>query len=217
MLPMIFDAARARPFRLLCLGAHCDDIEIGCGGTVLRLLDLFPGTEVRWVAMTGSAGRREEGRQAADAFLARAGARQVELHDFRESFLPQEWGGVKEEFERLKGEFDPCAILTHARQDGHQDHRVMAELTWNTFRDHLVLEYEIPKFDGDLGQPNLYVPLSAAQAESKVASLLRCFPSQRRRPWFDERTFLGLMRLRGVECNAESGYAEAFHVRKMVV
>lgn len=205
------------PFRLLCLGAHCDDIEIGCGGTVLRLLETMPGTIVRWVVFTGSNQRQAEARRAADMLLAKAGESRVELLSHRESFLPQAWGSVKEEFERIKQDFSPSLVLCHARDDVHQDHRLIAELAWNTFRDHLIWEYEIPKYEGDLGNPNLFVPLARAGAEAKVAVLTGCFESQRRRAWFDESTFLALMRLRGIGCNAASGYAEAFTVRKMVV
>jgi LmbE family N-acetylglucosaminyl deacetylase len=214
MLPLLFD--RTRPLRILCLGAHCDDIEIGCGASLLRLLDAFPDTEVRWAVFTGSAQRQAEARRSAGLMLAGAARADVDLHTYRESYLPQQWGAVKEEFERLKAMFSPSLVLTHWQQDHHQDHRLIAELTWNTFRDHLVLEYEIPKYEGDLGNPNLFMPVPREAAERKVAALMQCFPSQAGRAWFDEATFLGLMRLRGVGCNAPSGYAEAFHCRKMV-
>jgi LmbE family N-acetylglucosaminyl deacetylase len=215
MLPLHLD--RSAPFRLLCLGAHCDDIEIGCGATVLRLLAAMPGAEIRWVVFTGSAGRHAEARRAAEMVLDGAGATRIELLSFRESFLPQAWGSVKQEFERIKLEFTPSLVLCHARGDVHQDHRLIAELAWNTFRDNLIWEYEIPKYESDFGHPNLFVPLTRAQAENKVAILMRSFASQRSRAWFDEKTFLGLMRLRGIGCNAPSGFAEAFTVRKMVV
>jgi LmbE family N-acetylglucosaminyl deacetylase len=206
-----------RPLRLLCLGAHCDDIEIGCGGTILRLLHAMPEAEIRWVVMTGSAERRDEAAAAADAFLAGASSREIELHDFRESFLPQHWGAVKDEIERLKADFQPSVILTHRCDDAHQDHRLLGELAWNTFRDHLILEYEIPKYDGDVGRPNLFVPLTDEIATRKVALLQTHFASQRRRAWFDDRTFFALMRLRGMECNAPDGWAEGFTARKVVV
>lgn len=217
MLPLVFDPIRAQAPRILCLGAHCDDIEIGCGATVLRLLQAWPGAQMRWVVFTGSSARQAEARAAADIFLAEAGDSTVELLSYRESYLPQFWGPVKEEFERIKAEFSPSLILTHARDDHHQDHRVISELTWNSFRDHLVLEYEIPKYEGDLGNPNLFVPIERRQAEAKAQTLMTCFASQRKRQWFDPATFLGLMRLRGIGCNAPSGYAEAFTVRKMVI
>lgn len=215
MLPLHLD--RNRPLRLLCLGAHCDDIEIGAGATILRVLETHPDTQVRWVVFTGSARRHEEARAAAQRFLSGAAESQVDLLSHRESFLPQCWGAVKEEFERIKLDFDPGLILTHARDDHHQDHRIVSELTWNTFRNHLIWEYEIPKYEGDLGNPNLFVPLGRGHAETKVALLRECFASQRARAWFDDDTFFGLMRLRGVGCNAASGYAEAFTVRKMVM
>lgn len=217
MQPLTFDFGRTQPPRLLCLGAHCDDIEIGCGATVLRLLNSWPGAQVHWVVFSGSSARHDEARAAAATFLAQAGESRVELLSYRESFLPQDWGAVKDEFERIKAEFTPTLVLTHARDDAHQDHRVVAELTWNTFRDHTVLEYEIPKYEGDLGNPNLFVPVERHYAEAKVEILMTCFETQRKRSWFDPTTFLGLMRLRGVGCNAPSGYAEAFTVRKMVI
>lgn len=217
MQALTFEGLRAQQLRLLCLGAHCDDIEIGCGATILRLLAEWPGAQVRWVVFTGASSRHAETRAAAERLLAGAVARQVDLLSHRESFLPQAWGAVKEEFERIKASFTPTLILTHSHTDHHQDHRVVSELTWNTFRDHLVLEYEIPKYEGDLGNPNLFVPVEHSQAETKVAALMECFTSQRQRQWFDPATFLGLMRLRGIGCNAPSGYAEAFLVRKMVL
>lgn len=216
MMPLGLDLKGGQPLRLLCLGAHCDDIEIGAGATVLKLLEGHPGAQVRWVVFTGSAIRHAEAKAAAAVFLAAAGEARVDLLSFRESFLPQAWGAVKEEFERLKAEFQPNLVLTHGLADHHQDHRVVAELTWNTFRDHLVWEYEIPKYDGDIGNPNLFVPVTRAQAETKVAALMQHFTSQRDRQWFDPATFLGLMRLRGIGCNAPSGFAEAFTARKVV-
>lgn len=217
MHSLCLDLKGGQPLRLLCLGAHCDDIEIGCGATVLKLLEECPGASVRWVVFTGSAQRQAEAKAAAAAILAAAGETRLDLLSFRESFLPQAWGAVKEEFERLKAEFTPTIILTHAHHDHHQDHRVVAELTWNTFRDHLVLEYEIPKYEGDIGNPNLFVPVGTSHAETKVATLMECFASQGSRAWFDPATFLGLMRLRGIGCNAPSGYAEAFTARKLVI
>jgi LmbE family N-acetylglucosaminyl deacetylase len=215
MQPLGLDLKPGQPLRLLCLGAHCDDIEIGCGATVLRLLERHPRTLVRWVVFTGSTPRQAEARSAADRLLAAAGEARVDLLSHRESFLPQAWGAVKEAFERIKADFAPTLILTHAVADHHQDHRVVAELTWNTFRNHLILEYEIPKYEGDIGNPNLFVPVERGDAEAKVATLMECFASQHGRHWFDPATFLGLMRRMG--CNAPSGYAEAFTVRKMVL
>ena len=203
--------------RMLCLGAHCDDIEIGCGGTVLRLLGEHPGLEVHWVVLSSDAVRAAEARQSADLFLAHAGARTVTIHDFRNGFFPYVGASIKEYFERLKGEVAPDLILTHNRHDLHQDHRVVSELTWNTFRDHLILEYEIPKYDCDLGRPNLFVPLAEAVCRRKIDHLLLCFATQKNKHWFTRETFQALLRLRGVECNSPSGYAEAFYSHKLLV
>jgi LmbE family N-acetylglucosaminyl deacetylase len=205
-----------RPLRVLCLGAHADDLEIGAGGTVRRLAREHPGAVFRWVVLAAAGERAEEARKSASWFLAGAGAAEVEVHGFRESYFPWVGAEIKDAFERLKP-FQPDLVLSHAREDAHQDHRSVAELAWNTFRDHLILEYEIPKYDGDLGRPGLYVPLSRAEAEAKVQGLMEHFGSQRSRPWFTPDTFYGLMRLRGVECNAPEGFAEAFHARKIVL
>jgi len=204
------------PLTLLCLGAHADDIEIGCGGTVLRLLAERPGSTVHWHVFSSSAEREGEARASAAELLAGAAHSVVEVHSFRESFFPFAGAAIKEQFERLKPA-QPDLVLTHHVRDLHQDHRLIAELTWNTFRDHLIAEYEIPKYEGDLGQPNLFVPLTAELGRRKAAHLMRHFPSQARRPWFRPETFEGLMRLRGVECNAPEGFAEAFHARKVVL
>ncbi len=205
------------PLTILCLGAHCDDIEIGCGGTLLRLLAERPGSAVRWVVFSSNPEREREARACADGFLAGAARREVEICSFRESFFPFVGASIKEHFERLKGDVQPDIVLTHHVRDLHQDHRVVAELTWNTFRDHLIVEYEIPKYDGDLGQPNLFVPLAGAVAQRKIEMLLRHYGSQSARRWFRAETFEALMRLRGVECNAAEGLAEGFHVRKLLV
>jgi LmbE family N-acetylglucosaminyl deacetylase len=211
------ESDRSQPLRLLCLGAHCDDIEIGAGGTILRLLAERPGTVVRWVVFTGTPQRQAEAGTGARLFLAEAGSTEIELHGMRDGFLPQQWGAVKEEIERVAAFFSPTLILTHTLEDRHQDHRLVAELTWNTFRDHLIWEYEVPKYEADFGTPNLFVPLPRDLADAKVAHLQSAFSSQRDRAWFDPETFHGLMRLRAVACNAPSGRAEAFVCRKMVV
>ena len=205
------------PLTVLCLGAHCDDLEIGAAGTVLRLLAEHPGSTVHWVVFSSDARREAEARAAAAELLADARAATVEINAFRESFFPQAVAAIKEHFEKIKGSIRPDVVLTHRTADLHQDHRTLGELTWNTFRDHLILEFEIPKYEGDLGQPNLFVPLPRAIAERKVAVLLRCFPSQASRRWFQAATFESLLRLRGIECNAPDGYAEAFHVRKLAI
>lgn len=205
-----------RPLSILCLGAHCDDIEIGCAGTLITILAARPAA-VHWVVFSGDAVRRAEATASAAALLAGAAARHIAVHDFRESFFPGQGMEIKEVFEKLKADCRPDVVFTHHKNDHHQDHRVVAELTWNTFRDHLVLEYEIPKYEGDLGNPNLFVPISRAVAERKVDGLLAGFSSQRRRSWFTADTFMALLRLRGVNANAASGLAEGFHCRKLVL
>ncbi|MGH3100419.1 MAG: PIG-L deacetylase family protein [Thermoleophilia bacterium] len=202
---------------MLAVGAHADDIEIGCGATILRLVTEHPGLSVDWLVLSGHGDRAGEAGDSAAAFLTGAGATRVMVEGFRDGFFPYDGGAVKERFERLKGEVDPDLILTHRLEDRHQDHRLVAELTWNTFRDHLILEYEIPKYDGDLGSPNAFVHLEEATARRKAALLLDWFPSQRSKRWFTEDLFLALMRLRGMEAGSPTGYAEAFHGRKVVL
>ena len=213
MVPFRLALARRRP-AILCLGAHSDDIEIGSGGTLLRLLREYPGTRVHWVVFSATGRRAQEARRSAARFLRAAGSADVQLHEFRDGFFPHEGAGIKDAFEALKP-VAPDVVFTHHGADRHQDHRVVCELTWNTFRDHLILEYEIPKYDADLGSPNVFVPLAARDRRRKVDILMSGFPSQRRKRWFSAATFEGLMRLRGVECAAREGYAEAFHARKM--
>jgi LmbE family N-acetylglucosaminyl deacetylase len=206
------------PLRLLCVGAHADDIEIGCGGTLARLFAERPNTEVRWCVFSADARRRAEAEASARDYLDGNPADSVvDIHDFREGFFPAQIGAIKEEFERLKGVFQPELILTHYRDDLHQDHRVLSELTYNTFRDHLIWEYEIPKYDGDLGNPNLFLALDEAECRRKVTGLLDRFVSQRGRDWFTADTFMAMLRLRGVGCHAPSGFAEAFYCRKAVL
>lgn len=216
MLRLSPDRPSGEPLRVLCLGAHSDDVEIGCGGLVRRLVEGARPVHVRWVVFSAPAERTEEARASAADFLAGAAQSEVEVLAFRESFFPAQWSEIKIAFEGHKS-FAPDLVLTHRRRDEHQDHRTLAELTWNTFRNHLVLEYEIAKYEGDLGRPEVFVPLTAEQVEYKVRALQQHFASQRSRSWFDESTFRGLMRIRGVECNAPSGYAEAFHGRKLVL
>lgn len=201
---------------MLCLGAHADDIEIGCGGTILRLAAGTPALAVRWVVFSGDPERQAEAQRSAASLLDGIADVEISTLGFRESYFPTEFAAIKEEFEALKP-LRPDLILTHHRRDYHQDHRMIAELTWNTFRDHLVLEYEIPKYEGDLGNPNLFVPLSRQLGQRKIESLMRHFPSQQQRQWFSPDTFLGLMRLRGMQCNAAEGLAEAFHCSKAVL
>jgi LmbE family N-acetylglucosaminyl deacetylase len=202
--------------RVLAIGCHADDIEIGAGGTILTLTRAIPGLHVDWVVLAASGARGEEARASAEAFLAAAGSTSVEVHGFRDGFLPYVGADVKELFEELKTRVDPDLVLAHARHDLHQDHRLASELTWNTFRSHLILEYEIPKVDGDLGAPNVFVPLAATVVEEKIELLDRHFPSQTGKHWFDADTFRGLMRIRGLEAVARDRYAEAFVARKLV-
>jgi len=209
---------KARPLSILCLGAHPDDIEIGCGGTVLALLANGRMVSCHWVVFSGGGTPREaEARTSAARFLARAKRQQVDVHSFRDGFFPYVGGDIKDAFEELARTVAPDAIFTHARHDRHQDHRVISDLTWNTFRRHLILEYEVPKYDGDLGTPNLFVPLARDVARAKVRHLLTVFRSQRSKRWFTADTFNGLLRLRGVESGAPAGLAEAFYGRKLLV
>jgi LmbE family N-acetylglucosaminyl deacetylase len=206
------------PLRILCLGAHADDIEIGCGGTILALLAARRNVNCHWVVFSGAGGPRErEARESASQFLAGAGARGVEVHQFRDGHFPAALCEIKEVLEAVKRAFTPDVVFAHCRDDRHQDHGIVSDVAWQTFRDHLILEYEIPKWDGDLGQPNLYVPLPRDTALRKTEHLLAAFPSQRSKRWFTDETFLALLRLRGVESGAPEGLAEAFYARKAVV
>jgi LmbE family N-acetylglucosaminyl deacetylase len=202
---------------LLLIGSHSDDVEIGCGGTILRLAESSPDLEVVWVVLGAHGDRADEALKSAEAFLAAVDARTVLVKDFRDGFFPYVGGSVKDFFEELKRDFAPDLILTHQRHDLHQDHRLVSELTWNTFRDHLILEYEVPKYDGDLGAPNLFVHLTKELAARKVAILLEHFGTQLDRRWFTDDLFLSMMRLRGMESNAPERYAEAFYCRKAVL
>jgi LmbE family N-acetylglucosaminyl deacetylase len=201
---------------ILCLGAHSDDIEIGCGGTILELSQRYPNCVFHWVVFSATGARQAEARRAAELF---AGSRLKEpvFKEFKDGFMSYVGTDVKTVFETELKHLSPALIFTHNRKDAHQDHRLLAELTWNTFRNHLILEYEIPKYDGDMGQPNVFVALESSVCKKKVTNLMEAFESQRGKHWFREETFLGLMRLRGMECNAASGYAEAFYGRKLVL
>lgn len=200
---------------MLAIGCHSDDIEIGCGGTILRLVASNPGLEVDWVVLTAQGERADEARASAEDFLAGAGATRIELHGFRDGFLPYVGADVKQVFEDLKPRVDPQIVFTHSGYDFHQDHRLASELTWNTFRRHLILEYEIPKVDGDLGRPNVFVPLTEADVDRKLDLLELHFATQSGKHWFDGDTFRGLMRLRGMEAVAPERYAEGFTCRKL--
>jgi LmbE family N-acetylglucosaminyl deacetylase len=203
-----------RVTRVLCLGAHSDDIEIGCGGTLLKLLRDRSDLQVQWVVFSGRGSRAREARASAKAFLAGGAKSKVVIRQFRDSFFPTQLKEIKGYFETIKSSFEPDLVFTHYRDDRHQDHRVVSDLTWNTFRNHVILEYEIPKYDGDFGIPNFFVRLEENDCRKKVDYLCRHFQTQANKHWFAEETFRGLMRLRGMEC--ASAYAEAFYCRKLV-
>lgn len=214
--PMTFGAGPGKALEIVCFGAHCDDIEIGCGGTILRMAG-ERRVNVTWVSLSSDPRRAAEARRSAASFLRKASSQRLLIGVFRDGFLPGQWTEVKTYFERLKDTVAPDLIFTHDRNDRHQDHRIVSELTWNTFRNHTILEYEIPKYDGELSPPNVYVPVSRAVAERKAATVLRAYRSQADKQWFTADTMLGLMRLRGVESNAPGGYAEGFIARKLVI
>jgi len=215
MLRIDFAKGSRSSCRVLCLGAHSDDIEIGCGGTILRLIELYPNIEFYWIVFSSDERRAREASAGARAFIGRVKKRNVVLKNFREGFFPYIAVEVKEYFEGLKHQFNPDLIFTHYRYDLHQDHRLISELTWNTFRNHFILEYEIPKYDGDLGMPNFFVHLSSRLAQRKIQSIMKSFRTQGEKHWFDEETFRGILRLRGVESCAPERLAEAFYGRKM--
>jgi LmbE family N-acetylglucosaminyl deacetylase len=201
---------------ILCLGAHSDDIEIGCGGTLLRLAQEYPACTLHWVVFSAIGAREAEARRGAELF---AGSR-LKTHvrkTFQDGFMPYVGGDVKAVFEKELKDLAPDVVFTHNSNDAHQDHRLISELTWNTFRNHMILEYEIPKYDGDLGRPSAFVPLEFKVCDQKVRFLMDTFQSQKSKRWFEPQTFLSLMRLRGIECNASTGYAEAFYCRKLVL
>jgi len=215
MIPLLLQKSDT-PLKVLCLGSHSDDIEIGCGGSILRLLSEHQQVDITWIVFSSNNEREQEARKSAELFLRQAHRKEVIIEHFRDGFFPFDGTKIKDFFESLK-RLSPDVIFSHSRKDAHQDHRLLAELTWNTFRNHLVLEYEIPKYDGDLGQPNFFVPLAHEAYETKVAYLMEAFKTQHGKRWFEKETFLALMRLRGMECNAPSGYAEGFYSRKVVI
>ena len=216
MLELGLPAVDSAPLRVLALGCHADDLELGCGGTLLRLKETRAELKVRWVVFSARGERAKEARASAEELLEGVAGIELILHEFRDGFLPYIGAAVKESVEAMK-DFAPDLVFTHQRHDLHQDHRLVSELTWNTFRDHLILEYEIPKYDGDLGAPNVFVPLDEATCRRKVEMLMRHFGSQRSKRWFTQDVFLGLMRLRGMESGSVSPYAEAFYGRKLVL
>ena len=201
---------------VLCLGAHSDDIEIGCGGLLMQLHQRYPGLRFVWEVFSGDDERERETRTAAAMLLGNANI-EVTVHKFRGSYFPHCASQIKDTFEEIRARVNPDLVLTHFLTDRHQDHRVISELTWNTFRSHAVLEYEIPKYDGDLAHPGVFCPISESLVEKKINTLLECFGSQRSHQWFDADLFRGLMRVRGIECNSPTRFAEAFHARKLVL
>jgi LmbE family N-acetylglucosaminyl deacetylase len=217
MLGIDFHIKQDSALQVLCLGAHSDDIEIGCGGTMLRLIKEHSRPRIHWIVFSAPGDRAAEARKSANSFLEDAGEKTIVVMDHRDGFFPYNGQEIKEYFEQLKQSVSPDMIFTHYRHDLHQDHRLICELTWNTFRNHLVLEYEVPKYDGDLGSPNLFVHLDESICQNKIDYLLDCFRTQEKRHWFTRETFLSLLRIRGIESRAPSGYAEAFYVRKIVL
>jgi LmbE family N-acetylglucosaminyl deacetylase len=212
MIPLRFDQVRS----VLCVGCHADDIEIGCGGTLLHLL-AAQALDVHWVVLSAEGVRGDESRRGAELFLKDARRSTVVVHDFPDSFFPYAGRELKDCIAGLKGEVSPDLIFTHRREDLHQDHRLVAELTWCAFRDHVILEYEVPKYEGDLGHPNLYVPLDEATCARKIESLCAAHASQSVKPWFAPDTFWALLRLRGLECNSPTRFAEGLYARKLVL
>ena len=213
MLPLLFENANS----VLCLGAHSDDIEIGCGGTLLTLLNARPDMSVTWVVFGAQGAREQEARRSAERFLGNAASDRITIRGFRDSYFPYLGGEVKEFMEEVRAGCSPDLIFTHHRHDRHQYHRLLAELTWCAFRDHLILEYEIAKYEGDLGHPNCYVPLEESTCRRKIDLIVEGFPSQHDKRWFTEDTYWSLMRLRGVECHSPTRFAEAFHAPKITL
>jgi len=200
---------------ILCLGSHSDDIEIGCGGTIIKLLAENSSVDVFWVVFSATDERAGEANRSAQLFLEKAHNKTIIVKKFRETFFPYCATEIKEFFKKLQNEISPDLIFTHRREDLHQDHRLVSELTWNTFRDHLIMEYEIPKYEGDLGRPNIFTKLSRQTCQQKVATIFNTFLTQRTKKWFSEDTFWALLRIRGVESNCE--FAEGLYCRKLIV
>jgi LmbE family N-acetylglucosaminyl deacetylase len=216
MLPLTFRCTHERPLAILCLGAHSDDIEIGAGGAILTLLEQFPNSRVRWVVFSANDEREAEARGSAESLLVQSATAEIDVHHFQDGFFPGELPRIKREFEALKP-FAPDVVFTHYKGDHHQDHRVVAELTWNTFRSQLILEYEILKYDPDLGNPNVFIPLSPHNVEKKLTALSRHFVSQQQKRWFTEETFMAMMRIRGTQSASPSGLAEGFYASKLLM
>jgi LmbE family N-acetylglucosaminyl deacetylase len=213
-LPLVEPGAR---FSVLCLGAHSDDIEIGVGGTILGWIAAGVKLDVCWCVLSAQGPRRQEAMAAAETILEGTASRRIELAEFRDGYFPYQGNEIKSWIENIKTFCNPDVVFTHRKEDAHQDHREISRLTWNAFRDHLVLEYEIPKWDGDLGQPNAFVPLAERHVQEKIDILLAEYGTQKGRSWFEPETFRSLARLRGVEAGAPERYAEAFYARKLVL
>jgi LmbE family N-acetylglucosaminyl deacetylase len=217
MLKLQLPIEKGKPIKILCLGAHSDDIEIGCGGSILKLIESNKNIIAYWVVFSARGKRKKEAYKSAAALLKNAKEKNIIIKDFRDGFFPYVGAEIKEYFETLKRAFSPDLIFTHYRNDLHQDHRLVSELTWNTFRDQMILEYEIPKYDGDLGQPNFFVHLNEALCGKKIENILNCFKTQKTNHWFTQDTFLSMLRIRGLESNAPEKYAEGFYCRKMTI
>lgn len=209
-----FKLNNKKPINVLCLGAHCDDVEIGAGGTLLKMFDEYEINSVKWVVFASNEVRKNEASASAKRFLEKVNNKDILINSFHDGFLPFIASEIKQAFEMLKVEFTPDIIFTHYRNDRHQDHRLVSDLTWNTWRNHQILEYEIPKYDGDLGIPNFYVPLDEKYIKQKNNILMEAFESQTSKHWFNEDTFNSIARIRGME--SASKYAEAFFARKIV-
>jgi len=214
MLKVKFDNAKI-PLEVLCIGSHSDDIEIGCGGSILRLLREHSDVSVTWIVLAGGGQRSMEAAGAAEEFLKGATKSQIDIKDFKDGFFPYDGKAIKLYFESLKETFSPDIVFTHYRNDLHQDHRLVSDLTWNTFRDHVILEYEIIKYDGDIGSPNFFIHLDESICSKKIEILMKHHASQAHKDWFTQDTFWSVMRLRGIEGRAVEKYAEGFHVRKI--
>ena len=216
MLELLINKSRDSSLKILCLGAHSDDIEIGCGGTIMKLLQTYSNVEFLWVVFSADEIRKQEAFKSASLLLEKALIKKIRIHNFRDSFFPYQGSEIKESFEDMKA-FNPDLIFTHQYSDLHQDHKQISELTYNTFRNHLVLEYEIPKYDGDLGSPNVFSPIDKKLYNQKIELIISSFKSQEHNQWFSESTFQAILRLRGIESNSPTGYAEAFYCKKIVI
>lgn len=209
--------AKDQALNILALGAHCDDIEIGCGGALLSIIENYNVEAVHWVVFSSNEIRRIEALISAESFLSGVQTKNIVIKNFRNGYFPYVGAEIKDYFEQIKNNFEPNLILTHYRHDRHQDHRTISDLTWNTFRSHMILEYEIPKYDGDISNPNFFIPIENKHKDMKIQNLLKHFSSQSNKQWFTEETFEAIMRLRGIESNAPESYAEAFYARKIIL